>query len=318
MNLSGLTITINAGKSNLPHKAKTPISLLTREILQHAHTIEQAIDIAAKRQVFVAESILIGSAEDRKAVILEISPQKLEIYEVDHERGQLISTNHFKSEGYQQDKRNLEQVANSHSLYRFQRVSELIINQKQLNPQKMAHLLRDRMGLQEQELGMGNEKAINQLIAHHSVIFQPEDRIMWVSTAPYQLGEFVGYRLDQIFASKSIDEPMVRPDTALTLAADPFSKSQAFRNYEHYRTGFNSIQSMDKSQHLTHEELKNFQALNPSFWKTHAILGKYYADRKQTALALHHYTEAVKLEVSSINERRALLKRIKRLQKRAD
>ena len=30
------------------------------------------------------------------------------------------------------------------------------------------------------------EKAINQLIAHHSIVFEPKKRLVWVSTAPWR------------------------------------------------------------------------------------------------------------------------------------
>src|SRR6478672_2295424 len=94
MNNEGLTITINAGKSKIPLIAKTPISILTREILQYAKNIDEAIAIAKKRKVFVSESIMIGSATDKKAILIEVSPDNLGVYEVSNSN-ELVCTNHY-------------------------------------------------------------------------------------------------------------------------------------------------------------------------------------------------------------------------------
>src|SRR5690606_40318503 len=63
------------------------------------------------------------------------------------------------------DRRNTNHIAESHSQYRLARMEELIGNQPQLNPGKMASILRNRDGLKDIPLGYGNEKALNQLLA---------------------------------------------------------------------------------------------------------------------------------------------------------
>ncbi|HSM62889.1 MAG TPA: C45 family peptidase, partial [Gillisia sp.] len=157
MNEKGLTVTINAGKSKIPLIAKTPISLVAREILQYAGTTQEAIDIARKREVFVSESIMVGSASENKAILIEVSPSNFGVYEVTNS-SELICSNHFQSEAYQDDKRNSEAIAQSHSLYRYNRMKELLENSDSLNPVKAAKILRNKEGLNGVKLGYGNEK----------------------------------------------------------------------------------------------------------------------------------------------------------------
>ena len=110
MNEHGLTVTINAGGPEVPSTAATPISVLTREILQYALNIEQAIEIAKKRETFVAESIMIGSAQDGKTILIEKSPSKMAIY--DSEQNSIVCSNHFQADAFKEDEWNKENIRN--------------------------------------------------------------------------------------------------------------------------------------------------------------------------------------------------------------
>lgn len=312
MNEKGLTVTINAGKSAIPYTAKMPISLLTREILQHASTIDEAIYIARQREVFVSESIMVGSAADGKAILIEVSPHKMGIYEVPNATNVLICANHFQSEPYRSDKRNLRQLDESHSKYRFDRMSELIASTAKLTPTAAAAMLRNMEGINDANLGYGNEKAINQLLAHHAVIFQPEDRRMWVAAAPYQLGAFVAYDLDDVFERlAALDANAMLAVDSLTIPADPFARSADFVNYEKFRVRMRNLEAaIEAGTTVSDAELRDLQQLNPAFWKANFLIGEYYRGERRYADALHHYRLAAGKEVTTKLDSVLIQKRI--------
>jgi predicted choloylglycine hydrolase len=232
MNEKGLTVTINAAKSSVPTASATPVSILCREILQYASTIEEARRIAGQTQLFVSESILIGSAIDNAAEIIEKSPDKTGVYATGNQW--FVSANHFQSETFEKDENNLENIATSDSQHRQQRMEELIRRQIPLNPVKAAGILRDRKGVGEQVIALGDEKAINSLIGHHSVIFKPMQKQIWVSTHPWQLGAYVCYDLNVIFAQPDFSSE-IRTD-ALTIPADAFLQTKEYRDFLSVRT----------------------------------------------------------------------------------
>ncbi|MDQ1160384.1 putative choloylglycine hydrolase [Chryseobacterium sp. SORGH_AS 447] len=316
MNREGLTVTINAGKSKIPLTAKTPISLVTREILQYAKNIDEAIAIAKKRKVFVSESILVGSANDKNAVIIEVSPDNFGVYRVEN-TSKVFCTNHFQSEAYKNDKRNQKHILESHSEYRYEKLQELLQENKKLNPEKMAAILRDKSGLKGASIGYGNEKAINQLLAHHAVIFSSQKRLAWVSANPYQLGEFVCYDLNEIFSGKKpINGTLARSE--LNIPKDPFLDSQAFKNYEEYKFANGEISDAvnDKTIELTDGFIPHYQSLNPDFWLVYYQAGRYYFNRKEYSRAKTEFKKALSKEITTVPDRENVEKYLKKTEKK--
>jgi hypothetical protein len=212
MNDKGLTVTINAAKGAPPISSAMPISLLAREILQYAATIDEAMAIAKSRNTFVSESLLIGSAVDGRAAIIEKSPQQTALYSPDGEY--LICTNHYQSPTFAADKYNVENIATSDSPYRFRRIEELIEAAGSIDPAGAAAILRDRLGVGGEDIGPDNPQSINQTFAHHSVIFKPGELLLWVCAAPGSRGEYVCYDLKKIFAA---------PDFSAELRTSPLT-----------------------------------------------------------------------------------------------
>mgnify|MGYP003114101641 FL=1 len=311
MNEKGLTVTINAGKSQIPLIAKTPISLVAREILQYAQSTKEAISIARKREVFVSESIMIGSAAENKAILIEVSPNNFGVYEVTNS-DQLICSNHFQSEAFKDDKRNAEAILESHTQYRYDRMKELLANNNALDPEKAAAILRNKEGLEGVDLGLGNEKAINQLLAHHGVIFKPNERKVWVSANPYQMGAFVAYDLDEAFEifEKGSNFKSVMNASEI-IPADKFIYSEKFKDYEEFRQLYGKLHQLVSNEKLVKtEDLEKLIQLNPNYWKGFALAGDYYYRQKNYKKAIIYLKQAIRREVASLTDLRYLEKMI--------
>jgi len=309
-NEKGLTVTINAGKSRIPLIAKTPISLVAREILQYAGTTEEAVEIAKKREVFVSEALMVGSAAERKAILIEVAPNNLGVYEVTNSN-QLICSNHFQSEEYSNDRRNNKTRVESHSTYRFTRMQELLEGSEGIRPVDAAEILRNKEGLNDNAIGLGNEKAINQLLAHHGIIFKPEENKVWISSNPFQMGAFVAYDLDIAFENFMKDgKPKSVAINELTIPADNFIKTQAFNSYLEYRKLSEEIIARDYK--VEENEIKQLINLNPFNWKSWALAGEYYYKLKDYKNAVIHFKQAQNREVTTLPDEKWLETKIRK------
>jgi len=310
MNEKGITVTINAAKSEIPTDAATPIALLAREILQYAKNINEAIEIAKKRNVFVSESILVGSASDNKAILIEKTPSAMDVYETGG--NQIECSNHYQGKIFSNELSNLKNLNESSSLYRKVRLKQLLSESDKIDYTEAARILRNQKGINNKDFGFCNEKAMNQLIAHHGVIFKPKSGLMWVSTAPYQCGEFVCYDLNKIFKdfTKLQEEEEIISDS-LTIPEDPFLKSKEFTQFMRFKNLKDYIQFITRAPgyiYLNGKFVTAFIESNPLGYYTYQILGDYYKSKYNYETAFTYYKMALVKDIASVKEENKIKK----------
>lgn len=312
MNTKGLTVTINAAKSKIPSSAATPISLVAREVLQYAGNIHEAYEIIRKRQTFVSETFMIGSAADHISVLVEKTPFETGVYAT--KANHLVCSNHYQSQTLRLDERNIQNLERSTSSYRYQRMEELISKNIPVNSERAAAILRNQLGLNEKNIGMGNEKAINQLIAHHSIVFQPESLRVWVSTNPFQLGQYVCYDLNNFFNTSAGLKANIPVDIdSSRISADIFLESTGYRDFLKFKSLQEQIKLAVNSKgkiKISSDILRNFIQSNPEYHDGYKLVGDYFKVNQDYKNALVFYETALTKEVATLDEKEEISKAI--------
>jgi hypothetical protein len=200
-------------------------------------------------------------------------------------------------------------------MYRFERMEELISEDKKLNVDDAVAILRNKKGLDDKEIGFGNEKALNQLLAHHGIVFKPESRKVWVSSNPYQLGEFVEYDLDEVFANRE-ENPATKTisNAKGNIAEDPFVHLNAYKDYEEYRILEREVEAaIENGEIISTEKLSELQQKNPEYWKAYYLTGKYYFEKNYNAAAKIAFETALNKEITTVPDKEKIEDYLKKL-----
>ena len=310
MNEQGLSITLNALEGAMPISSAMPISLIARHILQHATTIDEAYAIAKEFKCFVSESMLVASAKDGCAALIEKTPKCTAIYR--SAESHILCSNHAQSEALRNEKHNIKNIETTDSLYRYERLEELFKNHAPIDVKGAINILRDTRGKHNRDIGLGNEKAINQIIAFHSVVFEPTKLRLWVSTAPWQLGEFVCYDIGKIFRGEMANKHSYALEE-LTIAADEAAIAKICPRIYRFRELCDLLRTHTNERRRVKDELlREFEALNPHLFLTYDILGDYMRAIGDRVEARRLWQQALEMEIPRITERRAIERKIKK------
>jgi len=209
MNDQRIAVAINASGSDDPPVAATPMTMVIREILESASSLDDAERILAERRGFVSENVMVVDGHAGEAALFEVSPSRIERVDVD---GDLGVANHFRSPAFADDEATAWRLEEITTRYRQARVDELLDEHRgSLDLQTAVDILRDRRGPGGQELPAGHRHAIDADIATHSVVMDVTQGIVWVSRYPNTAGGYVAYDLDAGLAGEITPVEVVPP-----------------------------------------------------------------------------------------------------------
>ena len=212
INEARVAVTVNAGQSSDQPSIGIPISILIRDVLQHASTLEEAVDMVRTSQVFVADAYLVADGTSGRAVVVEKSPHTCVVRQPDG--SSIACTNHFLRPPLRDDPANQAYSQEATSVTRYQRLTDLVAQAHgTLDVPAAARILRDAHLRALGKPVLGHPATLANLETTHSVIMDVTDGIVWVSTYPHQLGQYVPFQIDSF--AKRPDVPGVPPASAL-------------------------------------------------------------------------------------------------------
>jgi hypothetical protein len=298
---------LNGAHSEDRRNIGKPVSLVVREVLQYATTLEEATRRIRAAPVFVSDSYLVADGKSGDAVVVEKSPEKVAVREM--EGGLIIQANHFETGTFASDRGNRDYIREGTSLSRRRRLTELVSAASgRLDPATAVHILRDRRGPGGVKLAAGHRGAVNPMIATHSTVVDLTAGILWVSRGPHQLGRFEAFAIESFPAPAA---PAVPEDAALENGVYE-NLCRAREILKKAKREFADEGSLAPS---TLADLRRALDLDPGAPDIHDLLAQALEAGGRTAEALEHYRAALASSPPFRDWRDRIEKAIRRLER---
>ncbi len=263
-NEAGIWVSINAAASDGQAFVGRPIVMVVRQILEHSHTIAEALAQVRGHPVFVSNGVLIASASEQRVVVAEVGPRGFGVREMQDDA--LVSTNHFLSDAWAGDRANAARITGGTTAKRMQRAEALLTRQERHTPESLLDLLRDHRGSEDSDVGFGNRGTINAWIGAHLVVADLTRKVLWVGEPWHGLGRAVAFGIDGPSALPALP---TSPDLAVHQ-----------RDADEYRRLEGEVNGL-LADHRQREALplaRRLVALNPQFFNAHLLLARSTGD----------------------------------------
>lgn len=215
MNAEGVAVVVHGGRAREPRAVGEPVVQTMREVLGRARTTAEALQILQAREPMVSHIAMLIDASGDVAVVERAPGTPLFVR---RERGKVAVTNHFEGP-LALDPANQRVEKTTSTWSRRKRLDELLANlPRGASVERVVELLRDKKAPGDVAVPLGSRRAIDALIATHSVVMDATARSLWVSEGPHLVGRYLRFDLAKLL------DPSYEPrgDEALeAIAEDP-------------------------------------------------------------------------------------------------
>jgi isopenicillin-N N-acyltransferase like protein len=205
--------------------------------------------------------------------------------------GTMLLTNHALAPSFANDAENDRLKRYMTSGARYKRLEELVKHWRgQIDPRKALEILRDKRGVGNAELGLGNRNTLDAIIATHSVVVDATSLTIWVGTGPHLIGKYVGYDLKrELMGDVQRAQPPDLPD-------DPVAQSDEFRAYTLAHAELHAAERLRKSDpDRALEEARRAEGLEEKLPEPHRMIGDLLRERGDREGARKQYQRFLEL-----------------------
>jgi predicted choloylglycine hydrolase len=294
VNENGIYISLNAAGSNDFRRYGMPSTLVLLKALQFSKSADDAIQILRNEIMFITDIFVVLDSKAGRLYRVEKSPQSTEVIPLSKPA---IVTNHLIGKTWENDPINLYRKKELTSEMRAARGESLLkslpkrsIKSTVEGERFILSLLRDKGEMNGKPLYFGNRRAIDPLIAAHSVVYNAVDEILFVSQGPGISGGFSGFDLRASFKSR-------KPEFVRELPKDPLVSEQLFQNVHFAAVEISQAeQAIKKGQCKTGREKLDQAALHyQESSGYYTVLGDYYQCKQDLNAARSAWKKALSL-----------------------
>jgi isopenicillin-N N-acyltransferase like protein len=220
MNAEGVAVVVHGARAGEIRTDGEPVVQTLRRLLATAHDAGQAVEVLGQHAPMVSHIVVLADAAGRTLVVERVPGLAPYRYELPP---RAAVTNHFVGPSAD-DPKNQRVEATTSTLDRWRRGQQLVGRlARPATVEDAVGLLRDRRGVNDLALPLGDRRAIDALIATHGVIMDTRERTLWVSVSPHLLGRFVAFDLAQLLDPRH--EPPSSASPARSIPPDPLLTS---------------------------------------------------------------------------------------------